>query len=241
MPPKKMIKSLPKDPAKIAKKAKLFGFLSKILTLVGLGLIFLSIGPFIQQEALYYLSKLKNQEFILSGGSDLPENSVSDSPFARLISTRPIELAPVNKDFALVIEKIGVNVPVVKDVSVTDTDAYMRALETGVAHAMISGYPSSQPGNVYIFAHASLNFWRLGKYATVFNLLRHLKEGDTIHVFYQEQDFVYKVIGVERHKGFDVYPLTRPVLEPLLTLQTCDPPGTTLNRLVVTSKLVEIR
>ncbi len=236
-----MVKAPSKDPKKTLKKIKTFGFLSKFFTILGLILMAISLGPFIQQEAFYYLGQLKNQKFFLSDSAPSNQETITDSPFARLISTRPIALEPVNKDFALVIEKIGVNVPVVKDVTVTDTDAYMQALENGVAHAMVSNYPSQEPGNVYIFAHASLNFWRLGKYATVFNLLRHLKEGDALHVFYENQDFVYKVVGVERHKGFDVYPLTRPVLEPLLTLQTCDPPGTTLNRLVVTAKLVEVR
>ena len=60
-------------------------------------------------------------------------------------------------------------------------------------------------------------------------------------IWSEEQDFVYRVVNVERYKGWEVYPLTRPVLEPLLTLQTCDPPGTTLNRLVVTAKLQEVR
>ncbi|EKE00377.1 MAG: hypothetical protein ACD_22C00036G0004, partial [uncultured bacterium] len=32
----------------------------------------------------------------------------------------------------------------------------------------------------------------------------------------------------------------RPVIEPILTLQTCDPPGTTINRLIVTAKLEKV-
>lgn len=206
----------------------------------------MSLLPFFYQEATYYFSKVKSQRFVLFSNEDDKTKSPSDislkkdSPFARLLSTRPIVLTPVNTDFSLVIEKIGVNVPVVKDVRVSDKNSYMNALEKGVAHAVVSDYPSTEPGNVYIFAHASLNFWHLGKYATVFNLLRHLDINDTIHVFYEGRHFVYKVIGKERYKGFNTYPITRPVLEPLLTLQTCDPPGTTLNRLVITAKLVEV-
>jgi len=249
MPPKKMIKASPQkfpNPRRLRRRQKLLSLISKVFITLGLVLIIYSAGPFLQQEALFYISQIKNQQFFLkdssrdgslSGGNQL----VSDSPFARLISTKDIQLEAVDKNFGLVIERLGINVPVVKDVPVTNLDAYMSALEHGVAHAAVSKYPSQNPGNVYIFAHASLNFWRLGKYATVFNLLRHLKEGDAIHVFYEGQIFVYKVVSVERYKGFEVYPLTRPVLEPLLTLQTCDPPGTTINRLVVTAKLVEVR
>ncbi len=225
------------SPPKKLLTTKVRKFLSGFLLVSGLSLIVIALGPFIYQEALFYISELKNQKFTLIPSAE----TVPDSPFARLISTRPIELDPVSREFGLVIERIGVNVPVVKDVPVGDAEAYMKALESGIAHASVSDYPSDNPGNVYIFAHASLNFWRLGKYATVFNLLRHLKQGDAIHIFYEEQDFVYKVVNIEKYKGWEIYPLTRPVLEPLLTLQTCDPPGTTLNRLVVTAKLQEVR
>lgn len=229
---------LKKAPTKnYSKKHDFSRLLSNFFLVLGILFILAALGPFISQELMFYFKEIKNQSFTLTPN----EKTVPDSPFARLISTKPIELSPKDQNFGLVIERIGVNVPVVKDVSVTNPDAYHEALKEGVAHASVSDYPSEKPGNVYIFAHASLNFWRLGKYATVFNLLRHLRVGDTIHVFYEGKDYVYKVINSEKHEGFNIYPLTRPVLEPLLTLQTCDPPGTTLNRLVVTAKLVEVR
>ncbi|MBD3365731.1 sortase [candidate division WWE3 bacterium] len=227
-----------------SRKEKILAKISNTLLILGIIFILISVAPFVGQEALFYWKELKNQRFTLASKDSSvadPSATVSDSPFARLISTKPIALEPVDKNFGLVIERIGVNVPVVKDVSVTNQEAYNEALSKGVAHALVSDYPSREPGNVYIFAHASLNFWKLGKYATVFNLLRHLRVGDTIHVFYEGDNYVYKVINNEKYKGFDTYPITRPVLEPLLTLQTCDPPGTTLNRLVVTAKLVEVR
>ena len=103
---------------------------------------------------------------------------------------------------------------------------------------MTSDYPSINPGNVYLFAHASLNFWDMGKYSTVFNLLRKLENKDKIHLFYNEKHFIYEVVGKEVYKGWNTYPISRPVIEPILTLQTCDPPGTTLNRMVITARLV---
>lgn len=127
------------------------------------------------------------------------------------------------------------------DVAVTDESVYKESLKHGVAHALSSSYPSKEPGNVYLFAHSSLNFWELGKYAQVFNLLRKLEAGDRVHIFYEGGDFEYRVVNKEVYKGFNTHALTRPVIEPLLTLQTCDPPGTTLNRLVVTAKLVGVR
>lgn len=231
------VRVMKKRPPRSSKWRKISLLIANIFIVLGIVLILISLAPFIGGEVLFYVRELKSQEFTISPSG----KTVEDSPFARLISTKPIKLEPKDKNFGLVIERIGVNVPVVKDVSVGNKEAYMKALEKGVAHASISDYPSKEPGNVYIFAHASLNFWRLGKYATVFNLLRHLRVEDTIHVFYEGEDYVYKVINSEKYEGFDTYPITRPVLEPLLTLQTCDPPGTTLNRLVVTAKLVEVK
>ena len=51
---------------------------------------------------------------------------------------------------------------------------------------------------------------------------------------------MYEVVNKEIVKGWNTNPLTRPTIEPILTLQTCDPPGTTINRYVVTAKLVEV-
>jgi LPXTG-site transpeptidase (sortase) family protein len=118
---------------------------------------------------------------------------------------------------------------------------YKEALKNGVAHAASSDYPSERSGNVFLFAHASLNFWDLGKYSSVFNLLRKLNYGDRIHIFYKNKVYVYEVVNKEVVSGWNMNPIKRATIEPLLTLQTCDPPGTTLNRFVVTAKLKEVQ
>lgn len=202
----------------------------------GFFLLYMTFGRILMGEVWFFIKELKGQEIRLFRRG---EGDVEDSVFARFLSTRPIFIEPVNRDFSLVIERIGVNAPIVADVSIADQNAYNVALKSGIAHASTSKYPSNNPGNVYLFAHASINFWRLGKYANVFNLLRKLDNGDRIHVFYKGEAFVYEVVNKEVLKGWNTYPITRPVVEPLLTLQTCDPPGTTLNRLVVTAKLIE--
>ena len=208
---------------------------SNILIIAGFVILILTYGPLIKDEFWYMLKEAKDQNYQLnaSGGEQ-------DSSFARYLSNKTVSLRPVNTSFSIVIEKIGVNAPVVADVPVTDKNAYLKALKAGVAHAAVSEYPSEGPGNVYLFAHASIDFWRLGKYATVFNLLRKVEPGDEVHVFYKGDDYVYQVINKEVLKGFDTFPLTRSTIEPILTLQTCDPPGTTFNRLVVTAKLIRV-
>jgi LPXTG-site transpeptidase (sortase) family protein len=216
-------------------KRKLFS-LSNILIFTGLAFLLLSFGPIIFSEIWYFVKQVKNQEYSLTA-----KNTQKESVFGKLLSSTPIRIVPVNKDFSIVIEKIDVNAPIVPNVSVTDENAYKEALKKGVASAISSDFPTSAPSNVYLFAHSSLNFWELGKYATTFNLLRKLNYKDKIHIFYKQKDFVYEVANKEVVKGWDMRPLTRPVIEPLLTLQTCDPPGTTINRFVVTAKLIEVK
>ena len=213
-------------------KKKFWTILPNFFIVVGLLLFSVAIIPYLRDEVWYFLKQHKGQEFVLGGRGQ------RDSVFARYLSVKPILVEPVNKQFGIVIEKIGVNAPIMADVAVSDELAYKESLKYGVAHASTSSYPSSQPGNVYLFAHSSLNFWDLGKYAQVFNLLRKLEAGDRIHIFYEGKDFEYRVVNKEIYKGFNTYALTRPVIESLLTLQTCDPPGTTLNRLVITAKLI---
>lgn len=210
--------------------------LPTVLIVLGVGFLLLAYGPILKDELWYQWKQLRHQQFVLNDTS-----AQSDSVFARFISTKPINITPVNTDFSIVIEKIGVNAPVVRDVVVTSETSYTKALRSGVAQASTSSYPSTTPGNVYLFAHSSSNFWQLGQYATVFNLLRKLEVGDRIYVFYEQGRYIYDVISTAVYDGWNTYPLLRPVIEPILTLQTCDPPGTTINRLVVTAKLVEFK
>ena len=210
--------------------------LANLLIIVGALLVLLAVGPLIYDEIWYSVKELKNQEFSVNN-----PQAQEDSVFARFLSSKPISMTPVNTDFAVVIEKIGVNAPIKADVSVTDEDAYLESLKEGIAHAITSPYPSQEAGNVYLFAHSSLDFWQLGRYARVFNLLRKIEVGDKIHVFYAGKEYVYKTVNIEVLDGWNTYPLTRPVIEPTLTLQTCDPPGTTRNRLVVTANLIEVK
>lgn len=215
-------------------KKKVFS-LANLLIILGLIFLTLSFGPFLVSEVWFFLKELKSQEYSLE-----VEGGREDSVFARFLSKDPVKLDPVNTNFALVIEKIGINAPIVANVSVSDESVYKNALKDGIAHAISSDYPTKVPSNVFLFAHASLNFWEFGKYSTVFNLLRKLNYTDKIHIFYNGKDFVYEVANKEVVKGWNTNPITRPTIEPILTLQTCDPPGTTLNRYVVTAKLISV-
>lgn len=218
---------------------KKFSIVANFLIVAGILFVLLAYSQVIYGEIWYRFKSLKKQEYTLQTAGD--KGAVKESVFSKFLSSSPVLIKPVNTNFSIVIEKIDVNAPINADVSVIDEKEYLESLKTGIAHAASSNYPSSESGNVYLFAHSSINFWQLGKYAKTFNLLRKLVNGDKIHVFYENKDYVYEVVNKEIMKGWNTYPLKRAVIEPILTLQTCDPPGTTLNRLVVTAKLIEVR
>jgi len=214
-------------------KKKLVGFiltrtLSNILIISGLLVLTTTFWPLIGSELRYRWRWFRGK----GPGSSTPGafNQLSREPW-------PLYSLPVSKEFSLVCDKIGLNAPVIANVSLTDKGAYKQALREGIAHAQGSALPG-QPGAVYVFAHTSLDFWALGKYATVFNLLRKLEPNDRLSIFYLGARYDYQVTRREIVSGFNTEPLKRQYGAPMLLMQTCDPPGTTLNRLVVTAKQV---
>lgn len=158
------------------------------------------------------------------------------------ITPTPIPLAatPVNKEAAIIIEKIDVNSPVVMGVSVSDRDEYFKALESGVAHAEGTAAPSEEAGNTYLFAHSTPNPLEIKKYAAEFTLLNKLSLNDRITVMYDNKRYDYVVTESKIVKSFDLSPLLDPVDKPTLTLQTCDPPGIPINRLIIRAELVGV-
>ncbi|NIT03566.1 sortase [Candidatus Saccharibacteria bacterium] len=209
--------------------------LSNILILGAIVYFASAFWDVVKQEALFAYWRIRGQEFTVDEVQEPQEEEVS--PFAGLIKQpTPLKVTPKSTQFGVVIEKIGVNAPVVADVSVAKKGDYLTALDQGVAHAEGTPRPG-QPGNTYLFAHSSLDFWNYGPYSGVFNLLRKIETGDRIVVFYEGKRFDYYVTGKETVSGFNTEPLTRTFTTPHLTLQTCDPPGIALNRLIITAEL----
>lgn len=206
--------------------------ISNILFLAAGILFLMAAWPYLKDELTYRWFKLRGITFSLEG-------KAPSSRFAYLVSQpTPLRIEPASRDFGIVIEKINVNAPVVKNVSIKDEAEYKLALREGVAHAKGTMMPG-EVGNSFLFAHSSLDFWTLGKYATVFNLLRKLEKGDKIVIFYQGKRLDYKVFDKKVVSRTDLSPLLANYDEPVLTLQTCYPPGTTFNRLIVIADLID--
>ena len=189
------------------------------------------------------VAALPTQRFgdVLGAETDEPTTPVVEEPILGTVSLVGPTLAeaPVNPDATIMIPKIGVNSPIALNAPVNDRNAYMKALEVGVAHAKGTDLPSDVPNtNTYLFAHSTANEANIARYAAMFTKLSQLNIGDQVIVFYQGKRFDYTVEQQEVVNSFDTTVLTRKHDFPALTMQTCDPPGVPQNRRLVTARLV---
>ncbi len=168
------------------------------------------------------------QAFVSPGAID-PQNIVVD----------PSSDTSVSPDPKLIIPKINVDVPAIYDVPL-DYDAQMAAMQKGVAHFAIPGADSvpGQLGNTVFSGHSSNDLFDPGDYKFIFAQLDKLQKGDTIFVNYKSVRYTYTVIKKQVVKPTDVDALLGYDDKPYLTLITCTPLGTSLNRLLVTAEQI---
>ncbi|HSW37031.1 MAG TPA: class E sortase [Candidatus Saccharimonadales bacterium] len=138
----------------------------------------------------------------------------------------------------VIIPKINVEIPAVYGTNSIDEEQIQDALMDGVVHYPTTVLPGQQ-GNTAFFGHSSNNIFNKGKYKFAFVLLHTLVPGDTFYLTNGGKVYVYKVISRNI-----VEPGNTSVLGPVpnatatATLITCDPPGTSLHRLVVVGEQI---
>ena len=172
-------------------------------------------------------------------------NEVIIAPFiqpGRNASATPIILDPngvtPTATPEVIIPKINVEIPVDYTQTSTDENVIENALQNGVVHYPNTVMPG-QTGNAAFFGHSSNNIFNKGKYKFAFVLLHTLVPGDTFYLTYNDKVYVYKVTTKTIVDPSDVG-----VLGPVAgqtataTLITCDPPGTSLHRLVIVGQQV---
>jgi len=188
----------------------------------------------VKEEVRYYIDRRFNKKYVVATADTpikLPEPPKGG--LAKALNIKPVEvLRPVNPDFDIIIPKIGANAKIIAAVDVNDEDTYLEVLRNGVAQAMGTAFPG-QGKHIYLFAHSTDYIWNVGTYNAIFYLLYKLENKDEIDLFYKGHRYVYKVIGKQIVDPSRVEYLTRQTNKEFLTLQTCWPPGTTLQRLLV--------
>ncbi len=209
--------------------------LANSLIILGLIFSFVAFWPFVSAELKYWWDQWRGQRYTVE------TVEAKSSGFATLLrQPPPIHITPKDKNFGIVIEKIDVNAPVLANVDSTNYSEYIAALGKGVAHADQTAKPGepTKEGNqnVFLFAHSAINPIEARRYNSIFYLLRKLEPGDRVIVFYKQKRFDYIVKEKKVVEATDVKYLTDPSSKPLLTLQTCDPPGSSLRRLIITAE-----
>lgn len=162
-----------------------------------------------------------------------PSYNVSATP----IIVDPNNSGPVGPEAKIIIPKINVEAPVVYDVESIEEKAVQEGLERGVVHYSTTPNPGEK-GNAVIFGHSSSNILNKGKYKFAFLLLKSLETDDTFIIQKDGKRYVYKV-----YKKFVTNPQDLSVLAPTereatMTLITCDPPGTSTNRLIIQAEQI---
>lgn len=151
----------------------------------------------------------------------------------------PLQMSITPPDNRIIIPRIGKNIPI-QDVALDSlVNENWEALETDIQKALEEGvvrYPGTakpgETGNVFITGHSSYYLWAPGAYKDVFATLPNVEEGDTITIFYDQQKYTYKIEEKRVVKPTDVDVL-RQGDDKRLTLMTCVPVGTNLNRLIL--------
>ena len=214
-------------------------FLGYLLFFCGLISFIFILGPLVQAEVKYRTDRIlgikRTVPNILTSNETGQAGQASES-FSSLKASEN-NIIPVSTEFGIVIEKINANARVIADVNPANEKQYVNALQLGVAEALGST-PPGVPGNLYLFSHSTDAPWNIIRFNAIFYLLREVDKGDKIIIFYKDKRYDYIVFDKVIASPTDVSYLTNRYDQPVLTLQTCDPPGTLLNRLIVRAKLV---
>jgi len=199
------------------------------------------------REEVRYLMETQSQKEYIVAQDEKEASEIIERDFGAIAEKGALKellerenvgvLIPSDPDFSIVIPKIAANAPIVPNINAGDREEYLKALQTGVAHAEGTAFPG-EGGHIYMFAHSTDYVWNVGTYNAVFYLLYKLEVGDEVNIFYKGQRFVYKVTGKEIINPDQVDYITRKTDKEFLTLQTCWPPGTTLKRQMIFAERV---
>jgi LPXTG-site transpeptidase (sortase) family protein len=228
------------------KKSEIIKFL--ILRTIGNFLVLFAIfgiiatfGPALYYELSFRVAEARGVSYVIAPSFKLQPSatfataSTGINNFAQVLAGPKVqELIPSDTDFSILIPKIGATAKIFPNVDPSDENQFLPILMKGVAHAAGSVFPGMN-GNIYLFAHSTDNFWDVGRYNAVFYLLKDLKRGDEVVIFYQNQRYNYVVTGSKIVDPSDVSYLVNSQSgnKKQLILQTCWPPGTTFQRLLV--------
>lgn len=209
------------------------------LKFLGIFLIFFVIlsgvvmGPTIYAQIAYYFISPDNN---YSDKYNLPVAALDEFSNIEDLSAFFEDSTPYRSDDAIVIPKLNIDAPLI-DIQSRDNKQILEEIKRGVGHYPSSAKPG-RAGNTFLTGHSSYYWWSGGEYNQVFSLLHQLEIGDLVYIYYDGDQFIYRV-----DNSFVVHPsqtevLDQPLDRAMLSLMTCTPIGTNLRRLIVTAELI---
>ncbi len=189
-----------------------------------------------EKKDLIEIKEIKKDEKIINNSF----KSLSDTKKEDL--SLKIDITPYEN--RIIIPSIWRNIPLVdiKDRTVKWqnelNDIFMQELEKWVIR-----YPwSAKPGeiwNSFIFWHSSNFPWIKWDYNEVFALLNNVKHGDKIIVYYNQHKYIYIINNKLIIKPWNVSVLKSDNKKRKISVMTCRPVWTTINRLVISWDIIE--
>ena len=163
------------------------------------------------------------------------DTSIKKQAFSKAVTTPTPQAFNQTAEAQLVIPKIGVDAPIIWNIENKDLNA--KLLE-GVVHSSGTALPGAV-GNIFITGHSSYYSWVQSPYKDVFALLDSIGPGDQIFIKYNNKIFTYQV-----NTKKIVSPNETSVMNQgngyNLSLMTCVPVGTNLNRLIISASQLSI-
>lgn len=197
------------------------GIGSGLIAFAIVGLIF-TFWPILSQEYLYNFGT---------------KEQVKISKFGEIIGKSNAQALGLDPYFSIFIPKINAKAKIIPNVDAGNQTSYLEALTQGVAHAAGTNFPG-QGKTIYLFSHSTNSPLTIARYNAVFYLLGKLEKGDMIIVYFLGQEHKYVVTDKFVTAANDTSWLSDNGQGERLILQTCDPPGTSWNRLLVIAKPV---
>ena len=196
------------------------------LILAGLGLILLVTGLWMMRSPEAPPERgLELSAVSLAEGWSLSQVR-QDYPVGKLVVTTDRE-AYENGNLRLVIPSLDQDVLVQNNV---DT----KSLRSGPGLYEYSQLPAPDTNaNVSIAGHRDIE-------GAEFYYIDRLTDGDLMYLVYQEKVYIYQYESTQIIQSDDWNPIACKDY-PCLTLTSCDPIGTFINRIVVTGRLVDVR
>ena len=207
-------------------------FIYHSLRTFGIGLVAFAIAgvlftfwPILKEEVAY----LNRPNEPVSGFGELISEALAQKADEVKKETTVLGL---NSYFSLNIPKIGAKADIIPNVDAGNFDEYSQALKEGIAHAKGSNFPG-QGKTIYFFSHSTDSPLNFSRFNAIFYLLGKLEKGDRISVYFLDQKYIYQVSQKIIAQANDTSWLKDSGEGEQLILQTCDPPGTSIRRLLV--------